>query len=703
MSASPFTAIIGKIMHNRSHSSRDRGRLPALSGLHFSPALPIKYPQPRGETRANKSTRPGRRRKEESPAAAPGVEEQQTRWIGAAVFGLALTVRLVSLAEISASPLADLPTPDAEYYLRAGAELRREGLLSGGAFTMNPLYVVAVGWLKPLFGIAGLRCLQVVLGALTSWFIYRIGEKVFGWRPGLAAGLAFALYPMAILFSLALLPTTIAATGAGAAVLLALHTNRLERSVPALATGLVLGLTTLARPNLLLWAVAFLIWYWWAASPAVRLKTVALFLLGLALPVVAVTGRNLAVSGEPVLISSNGGINFYYGNHQGATGAFSIPPGFPNTPGEQLLTARGLAESDAGMSLGPSAVSRYWFRRGLDFLAGRPGEGALLWLKKAGLVANAREMPINEGLVEYREFSRLLRVPFPWFGIMAPLGIAGMLLSSGRGERQGKRLLLLIVAAHLAGIIPFFVSSRHRLPLVIALLPFAGLALFELLGRFSGSDRRALLRAAGILAAAAVFCWLPLIPGAAQYGYNRLGCIYLEAGDVREAEQKFRQALSHDPQYSDARYNLGNALARLERHGEAIREFQEVLSLQPGRRDATLNLGNSLTREGRTGEAESLYFEAVRNDPGFILAHQNLALNRLRSGRRDEALSGFEEIIRLDPGYARAWLQAGILMKDLPGRTDKAAKYLQTYLRLEPEGPFADMARSELARIPPGE
>ncbi len=652
---------------------------------------------------ARKSKRQGRRRKEQSAAAAPAAEDSPNRWVGAAVFGAALAVRLVCLAEISASPLVEFPSPDAQYYLQAGAELRRVGLFSGGAFSMNPLYLITVGWLKPLIGAAGLRLLQVVLGALTSWFIYRIGEKVFGRRPGLVAGMAFALYPMAILFSLALLPTTIATAGAGAAVLLALYTIRRERSLPALATGLVLGLTTLARPNLLLWAAAFLIWYWWAAPPAMRLKTVALFLLGLALPVVAVTGRNLAVSGEPVLISSNGGINFYYGNHQGATGAFSIPPGFPSNPGEQLLAARRLAEADAGMSLGPSAVSRYWFRRGLDFLAGRPGEGALLWLRKAGLTANAREMPINEGLVEYREFSRLLRVPFPWFGILVPLGITGMLLSRGRGERQGKRLLLLIAAAHLAGIIPFFVSSRHRLPLVIVLLPFAGLALFELLERFSGSDWRAFLRAGGILVAAAVFCWLPLVPGSAQYGYNRLGCIYLEAGDVTKAEQKFRLALSHDPRYPDARYNLGNALVRLERHGEAIREFQEVLSLQPGRQDATLNLGRALSRAGRAGEAEALYLESIRLDPGFVEARYNLALSGLRAGRRDEALAGFEEILRLDPGFAMAWLQAGLLRKDVPGQMTRAAEYLQTYLRLEPGGPYADLARSELARIRPGE
>jgi tetratricopeptide (TPR) repeat protein len=651
---------------------------------------------------ARKSKRQSRRGKEGPQPAAPALEEQRGRWFGAAVFGVALAVRLVCLAEISASPLVEFPSPDAEYYLQAGAELRRGGLFSGGAFSMNPLYLITVGWLKPLIGVAGLRLLQVVLGALTSWFIYRIGEKVFGRRPGLAAGMAFALYPMAILFSLAILPTTIAAAGAGAAVLLALHTIRREQSVPALATGLVLGLTTLARPNLLLWAAAFLIWFWRAAPPALRLKTAALFLLGLALPVVAVTGRNLAVAGEPVLISANGGINFYYGNHPGATGAFSIPPGFPNNPGEQLLAARGLAEADAGRPLGPSAVSRYWFRRGLDYLADRPREGALLWLRKVVLVANAREMPINEGLVEYREFSRLLRIPFPWFGILVPLGITGLLLSAGRGDRQGKRLLLLIAAAHLAGMIPFFVSSRHRLPLVIVLLPFAGLALFELLERFSGSDRLASLRAGGILIAAAAFCWLPLVPGSAQYGYNRLGCIYLEAGDVTKAEQKFRLALSHDPRYPDARYNLGNALLRLERQGEALREFQEVLSLQPGRRDATLNLGRALSRAGRAGEAEALYREALRLDPGFVEVRYNLALSGLRAGRRDEALSGFEDIIRLDPGFAMAWLQAGLLLKDVPGQRARAAEYLQAYLRLEPGGQFAGLARSELAALGPG-
>jgi 4-amino-4-deoxy-L-arabinose transferase-like glycosyltransferase len=409
------------------------------------------------------------------------------------VFGLALVVRLVSLAEIAPSPLAACPAPDSEYYIHIGAELREMGLWSGGDFLINPLYTILVGWLKPLIALTGIRLLQVVLGALSAWLIYRIGARVFDERAGVIAGVAYALYPMAILFTLALLPTTIAMAGCAGAALLALRTAPRGGMAPALAVGLLLGLTTLARPNLLLWAGAFVVWYWLVAPRAGRWKPVLLLILGVALPLLVNTARNYSVSGEPILIASNGGINFYFGNHPGVSAAFSIPRGFPDTPLEQLAAARKQAEAETGRELGPSAVSRHWFNRGCEYLAAQPGRAVLLWARKAALMFNARELPINEGLVEYGHFSRLLAIPLPWYGLMIPLSLTGLFFTTlGRESRPGLWLLLLILAAHIAGLVPFFVSSRHRLPLLIALLPLTGMAVVELHRRWKEKESRGL-------------------------------------------------------------------------------------------------------------------------------------------------------------------------------------------------------------------
>lgn len=636
---------------------------------------------------------------EAKPAPATAAAPGPPRWAGLLLFAVALAVRLVALVEIAASPLARFPAPDAEYYLQAGEALRRGGLWSGGVFTMNPLYTVFVGWLEPLAGIAGIRLLQVILGALTSWMIYRIGTRVFPRQVGLAAGAAHALYPMAVLFTLTLTPATLAAAGCAAALLLALKTGVGERAGPAAGVGLLLGLAVLARPNLLLWGAAFLLWYWWAAPKTLRRNAALLFLCGLALPLLLSGARNLAASGHPVLISSNGGVNFHYGNHAGAAGAFSIPPGFPDTPREQLLAARQLAEADTGRSLTPPEVSRYWFGRGWGYLLDNPGAGLLLWLKKAALLVNAVELPINEGLVEYGEFSRLLRIPLPWAGLVIPLGVAGLLLSMGRGNREGRLLLLLALAAQAAGIIPFFVSSRHRLPGLVALLPFAAFAVFELIDRFRGDDRRRLAAGLGLTAAAAVLCWLPLVPTADHYGHNRLGHLFLEHEDFGRAEEQLRKALALDPDYADGLFNLGRLYSRTARTGDAISAYRRVLALQPDRRDAMLNLAVAHKQAGQPEEAAAQYRRLLELDPGFTPARYNLALIHLRAGRTGEALAGFEEITRLDPGFADAWLQVGMLLKDAPAQADRAAACIEAYLQRDPGGRFASLARSEMAKL----
>jgi len=645
-----------------------------------------------------------RKRNKGKPEAAPVLAAAAVhgahRWSGLAVIGLALAVRLVGLAEIAPSPLMACPAPDSEYYIRIGAELREAGLWSGGDFLINPLYTILVGWLQWMVGLSGIRLLQIALGVLTAWMIYRIGARVFGERAGLFAGFAYALYPMAALFTLTLVPATFAMSGCAGAVLLALRTGPGGRAAPALAVGLLLGLTTLTRPNLLLWAGAFVIWYWLVAPRAARWKPVLLLVLGVALPLTVNAARNYSVSGEPILIASNGGINFYFGNYPGCTAAFSTPHGFPDTPLEQLAAARQRAEAETGREMGPSEVSSYWFNRGLENLAAHPAQSIRLWAGKTALMFNARELPINEGLVEFGHFSRLFAIPFPWLGLVIPLSLTGLFFAiPGRVGRPGLWLLLLVLAAHFAGLVPFFVSSRHRLPQLVALLPFAGMAVFELHRRWKEKETRRLMQGLVVLAVAAIVCWVPLTPDVDHHAYNRLGCIFLEVEEYTRAEEMLRRAMTMDPGFADAHFNLGVTMTRLSRADEAMAAYQRVLALEPDHRETLLNISSHLYRSGRLQEAEGRYLELLRLHPDFATAHYNLALIRARTGRQLEALAGFTDVIRLDPGHAMAHLQSGLILKNDTARSELAATHFRTYLRLEPQGRHAAMARTELAKL----
>lgn len=86
-----------------------------------------------------------------------------------------------------------------------------------------------------------------------------------------------------------------------------------------------------------------------------------------------------------------------------------------------------------------------------------------------------------------------------------------------------------------------------------------------------------------------------------EYSFFSLGNVYLQAGNPYEAEKSFREALRLDPNFSDARNNLGVALLRQRKSDEIslfntpsedeIRQhFSEAVKLEPENEIAAENL-----------------------------------------------------------------------------------------------------------------
>jgi cytochrome c-type biogenesis protein CcmH/NrfG len=69
------------------------------------------------------------------------------------------------------------------------------------------------------------------------------------------------------------------------------------------------------------------------------------------------------------------------------------------------------------------------------------------------------------------------------------------------------------------------------------------------------------------------------------------------------------------PEFPEARFNLGNALALLERFDEAIAEFRAVVAARPGFVDGWCNLGQALAQDKRFTEAVAAFREALRLAP----------------------------------------------------------------------------------------
>jgi hypothetical protein len=226
-----------------------------------------------------------------------------------------------------------------------------------------------------------------------------------------------------------------------------------------------------------------------------------LLLLTLAtlLPILPVTLRNYARTGEFVLISSNAGINFCLGNHPAATGYFTGQLGELGTYNrtDDLGPIRDrLAREMGRAALTDHAASRILGARAWAFIRGNPAFWVKLLLRKTLLFWGPREVDLNTAPETVRRDTvlRFLPVSFP---ILLALALAACLTSALSVKRSAlsvpspasctpelpnsRTLELLILAFILAwflSILPFFVSGQYRQP-ILPLLALLGAPFVE--------------------------------------------------------------------------------------------------------------------------------------------------------------------------------------------------------------------------------
>jgi tetratricopeptide (TPR) repeat protein len=168
----------------------------------------------------------------------------------------------------------------------------------------------------------------------------------------------------------------------------------------------------------------------------------------------------------------------------------------------------------------------------------------------------------------------------------------------------------------------------------------------------------------------------PAAVNAAGEGLGNLGLLV-------EAESCFRRALSDDPSYQAARFNL--ALARLSSDdpGGAVVLLKEVVRARPGLSPAWLHLGGALNALGRYREAAEALQRSLALAPGNPLALTWLGAAFQHLGEFDEARSQYRAAIAAAPNFADAHANLGKLLQ-AQGDRRGAADHFRRALDSEP-------------------
>lgn len=591
-----------------------------------------------------------------------------------ALFGLIL--RVIHITSLAKLPSFTYPYRglDADLYTGLARRIAGGDLVPDALLHAAPLYAY---WLAIFEQVApgnmmAPRLAQAALGALAVFLIVRTGERIGGRGAGILAGFLSALNPLFILFEGTLQSAALVPVFMGAIAFLTLG-PRARHGLAGFVTGFFVLLRPDALPMLALLAIVIAIFP--ARRSSLRFLTAAL------IPILPFTFLMSARAGGFVPLTAHGGIHFYVGNHANARGWLSPPPEIEPSPAGFRRDARRIAERESGGALTPSAVNRYWSGRARSAIFEDPARWVRLVGRKTMLFWNEYEIPNNEDLYFMRKRTRGLGFSLPVFGVLAPLGLFGIVFA--RLRRRDRAMLGAALLAYFVGALLFFVTGRYRLPAHVPLILLASAAVPALLE--SMRSRRA-LRIASLIALIAL-CNLP------SYRFNHAAPLarwadsYAQAGETARAEALYREALSLEPDMPEAKMGLAALFETLGRRQEAADLYDDVSRGARGPLSASVRHAAMLAEAGELGEAERLLAAVPARDrtPAAITV---LAGIRMQQSRDDEAGALLREALAIDPEDQSAMLNAALLAAR-QGRANESDSLFRVVLLLNPHEPRA--------------
>jgi tetratricopeptide (TPR) repeat protein len=582
--------------------------------------------------------------------------------------------------------------------------------LGPGLYYVSPLYIyflaLAYGATKSF---AAVRLLQALLGTAAVALIFLTAREWFGRRAAWIAGALAALTGIFTWYEALILQSSLDV------FLTALALWLLARRSMFLA-GLVFGLAALNRPNMLAAAVVVGL----VLLAMRRFRAGALVLAGVIAGIAPVTIRNVGVAHQWSLVSSHGGINFYIGNGEGATGYFHAVAGMRSTVQGLAVDARRVAENALRRKLTDGEVSSYYTGLAWSWIREHPAWWLGLLLRKTYGVINAAHVsaPFSYTFYAY-DAGTLLRVCIvgPW--LLVPFGLFGLVQ---RRPWSGEYVAwLAFVPAYAASVVIFFVTERYKLPMYVPLAIGAGAGVDALLRHFTA-------RRAAVLALLFVAVNWPLHLGDGRAEERlRMAEFHAARGDEAEAGRWAALALEKS---TDARaeYLLGRALLSGGRASEAVSHLQRGINAAPlagydlavalqqtgdlaaaaralravtpppdAGVDVWLQLGKRAGEINAPDVAEPFFRRAVSMAPQLARAHYLLALDLLVLKRYAEAADEFAATVRLDPRNADALATLAWCEQRL-GRLREAREHAASALLLEPQHTVARQVEATLRR-----
>jgi len=512
---------------------------------------------------------------------------------------IAALLRLAHVAAIRNAPWLRHAQLDHLVYDEWGQRIAAGDWVGSQAFFVDPLYAYFLGI---VYWIAGHRpvvvlVLQAALGVGTCYLTSLLGRRVLGARTGNAAAVVVAFYAPAIFYEALIEKTGLSVFLFTLSLVLFLGSTRRQ----VIGSALALGLAALTRGAFLLFiplgAAMLLLRAPPGSDGAMRLRDrlgmngelAGRFLMVSFLVVSVAVIRNSLVAGVTAT-TTNLGQNLYIGNHAGNIDGTYTPPSFVRPdPRFEEADFRAEAERRQARALAPAEISAYWRHQALAETAAHPASSLQRTMRKLRLFWHDYEVPDNGNMYLVRDESWILRLPSLSMGLLFPFALLGAGLSLR--VRGPERTLVAVALIYCASVVAFFVLARFRIQIlpVLAVLATSGAA--HLLAAARAKSWRVLSAQAAVVLAGGLSSlltpsWLEArkAPELA-IGYNNLGTIYAEEGELDQAIVAYERAIAIDAKsVVGAMRAVAEIYLRRGDYARAEAHMRRVLELKPDSR-----------------------------------------------------------------------------------------------------------------------
>lgn len=396
------------------------------------------------------------------------------RWHLALALLAAAAVRILWASQVNVVPISDSHAYDV--FARNLLDYGVFGWTKDAPYAFWPpgtslLYAAVYG----LFGksFSNIVALNVVLSCALLVTTFRVARRFYGNKVAIASAWVLALWPTLVMFTTILaseLPFLLLTIGA----LDAWSMPGRSWLLKGIGAGALLGAAALVRPFALALPIVFAASFCLSGPPSkgktlTQLKMALACVLTMACVIAPWTWRNYRLYGEPVLISTNGGITLWMGNSEGSNGDYRDIP-------ERL---RGLNDNEQSRILGAEAKA-YILAHPLSFATQTLRKVVQLYSNESiGVTWNADGIQQRYGSAAVTILKRFTQLSWALIFILAGLGVFSLI------RRQGWRALVSPIVSSVAfytlvhGVIVS--QDRYHLAFASQLAILAGVGILLLL------------------------------------------------------------------------------------------------------------------------------------------------------------------------------------------------------------------------------